>query len=77
MRTRPTIFNYYTGRMKIPVIDGAAEIAALRNAKEKRYLLIKKRALEELPEIAAEPVIATTALGKYHLVSACLRTLAP
>ena len=56
-------FNYYTGRTKIPVIEGSAESAALRSGKEKSYLLIKQRALGKLPEIAAEPVVATATIG--------------
>jgi hypothetical protein len=56
-------FNFYTARAQIPVIEGAAQIAALRRSRGKKYLLIKKRALEKLPELAAEPVIASATLG--------------
>ena len=43
---------------KIPVIEEAAELAALRRGNGKTYLQVKGRALERLPEFAAEPVIA-------------------
>jgi hypothetical protein len=56
-------FNYYARREKIPVLDGPAEIARLRDAGEKSYVLIKERALRKLPAMAAEAIIARRTLG--------------
>jgi hypothetical protein len=64
-------FNYYTAREVIAVLDTPAEVAELRQRKQISYLLIKKRALQRLPDIAAEPVIATAVLGDttWHLLA--------
>ena len=63
-------FNYYARREKIPVLDAPAEIARLRDAGEKSYVLVKERALRKLPAMAAESIIARNTLGDttWHLL---------
>jgi 4-amino-4-deoxy-L-arabinose transferase-like glycosyltransferase len=64
-------FNYYARREKISVLDAPAEIARLRDAGEKSYVLVKERALRKLPAMAAESIIARRALGDttWHLLA--------
>jgi 4-amino-4-deoxy-L-arabinose transferase-like glycosyltransferase len=62
-------FNFYTRRSTIPVLETAADIAALRDRREKSYVLIKQRHLETLPAIQPQRIVASNSPeADWHLV---------
>jgi hypothetical protein len=62
-------FNFYTRRSTIPVLETAADVAALRDRREKSYVLIKERHLEKLPVIPPERIAASNSPdADWHLL---------
>ena len=64
-------FNFYTQRTRIPVLETAAEVAGLRERREKSYLLVKERDLKKgVPAIPPELIIASDSPDQatWHLV---------
>jgi 4-amino-4-deoxy-L-arabinose transferase-like glycosyltransferase len=62
-------FNFYTRRSTIPVLETAADVEALRDRREKSYVLIKERHLEKLPAIPPERIAASNSPeADWHLV---------
>lgn len=62
-------FNYYTGRLSIPVISSPRQLDALVGGAG-GYILVKERDLGALPHLSREWIVASESLGSatWHLI---------